>query len=492
MTTPPFPRRRVRSFARTLAIGAVCAFVAGCAGLPQAPDVDPPAEFFPAAAEREAPATAPAEIAAAVAPPAVVLDDTVHFRSRLDPAEDAARLDLWQRVRRGYALPELDNDLVRKWEQWYAARPDYVERITGRGGRYLFHVLEEIDKRGMPTDLALLPFIESAFNPQSLSVARAAGLWQFMPATGRDFELTQNVFRDDRRAVLASTRAALDYLQRLKDLFGGDWQLALAAYNWGQGNVTRAVNRAVATGQPGTYDAIRMPDETRNYLPKLQAVKNIVARPEAFGLALPPLENHPYFLTVAIERDIDVDLAARLSGLSLDDFHALNPQMNKPVILAAGTPHVLLPYDNANRFVREVLVHKGPLASWTAWVLPKSVKPAEAARQAGVSEKLLRDVNHIPPKMIVKAGSTLLVPRGATITADVAETIADSAALALAPDAPAKRRAAAKSGKKGKASAVVAQGPPRKATPTRVAATPAKRAAKPARVAAANNGYSAR
>ena len=191
--------------------------------------------------------------------------------------------------------------------------------MTERGSRYLFHVVEEIDKRGMPTELALLPFIESAFNPQAMSVARASGMWQFMPATGKDFDLKQNLFRDDRRDVLASTRAALDYLQMLHRQFG-DWQLALAAYNWGQGSVQRAIDRNLKAGQPADYESLRMPDETRNYVPKLQAVKNIVMQPQAFAITLPALENHPYFLTVPITNDIDVDVAVRLAGISLDEF----------------------------------------------------------------------------------------------------------------------------------------------------------------------------
>jgi membrane-bound lytic murein transglycosylase D len=230
-------------------------------------------------------------------------------RVRLDPLDDASRGDLWERVRQGFALPDLDNDLVRKWEQYYASKPEYMQRMSARGARYLFHIVEEIDRRNMPTDLALLPFIESAFDPQALSVARAAGMWQFMPGTGKDFELRQNLFRDDRRDIIASTRAALDYLQMLHKQFG-DWHLALAAYNWGQGNVQKALARNRKAGLPTDYASLRMPDETRNYVPKLQAVKNIVARPESFAIVLPPLEDHPYFIGVQIERDIDVELAA--------------------------------------------------------------------------------------------------------------------------------------------------------------------------------------
>lgn len=343
------------------------------------------------------------------------------------------RSDLWERVRRGFAMSDLESDLVRRWEQWYATRPDYVQRMTERGGRYLFHVVEEVHKRGLPMELALLPFIESAFNPQALSVASASGMWQFMPATGRQFELKQNLFRDDRRDVLASTRAALDYLQMLHQKFG-DWHLALAAYNWGQGNVQRALERNRRAREDTVYTALRMPDETRNYVPKLQAVKNIISSPGNFGLVLPPLENHPFFLSVSIERDMDVDLVARLAGLPLDDFQALNPQLNKPVLLAAGTPQVLLPYDNANRFLKELARHSGPLASLTAWVTPRTLRPAEAAKLAGVPETRLRELNRIPDGMLIKTGSTLIVPRRVDQALDVTEQVADEAAMQLTPD----------------------------------------------------------
>src|SRR6185295_2332022 len=157
--------------------------------------------------------------------------------------------------------------LVHDREQWYATRPDYVQRMTERGSRYLFHIVEELERRNMPTELALLPFIESAFNPQAMSTAKASGMWQFIPSTGRHFSLKQNVFRDDRRDVLASTRAALDYLGRLHEQFG-DWHLALAAYNWGEGNVQRAIAYNQRKGRPIDYASLRMPGETQNYVPK--------------------------------------------------------------------------------------------------------------------------------------------------------------------------------------------------------------------------------
>lgn len=357
----------------------------------------------------------------------------------LSPEEALASRDLWARIRSGFAIPDLDNELVRNREEWYAERPDYVQRMTERSSRYLFHIVEEIERRNMPTELALLPFIESAFNPQAMSVAKASGMWQFIPSTGKYFDLKQNLFRDERRDVLASTRAALDYLSKLYGMFG-DWHLALAAYNWGEGSVQRAVERNRKAGLPIDYMSLRMPAETRYYVPKLQAVKNIIAHPEQFSLSLPAIENHPYFLSVPIERDIDVALAAKLAGLTLDEFRALNPSLNKPLILAAGTPQVLLPYSNANHFITNLARHNGPTASWTAWVVPKTMRPSDAAELLDMNEATLREINKIPPRMLVKAGSTLLVPRTGERQEDVEEHIADNAMMHLAPDVPPARR----------------------------------------------------
>jgi hypothetical protein len=345
----------------------LCSLFTGCATV--APPVEAPA---PVPVVVAPPAAAPTRCPPRRPPTSVetaggAASQTAGSRVRLDPLDDASRGDLWERVRQGFAMTDLDSDLVRKWEQYYAQRPDYVQRMTAAARATCSTSSRNSNAARCPPTWRCLPFIESAFDPQALSVARAAGMWQFMPGTGRDFELKQNLFRDDRRDILASTRAALDYLQRLHGMFN-DWHLALAAYNWGQGNVQKALARNAKTGHHQDYSSLRMPEETRNYVPKLQAIKNIVARPDAFALVLPPLENHPYFISVPIERDIDVVLAARLSGLTLEQFQQLNPQLNKPVILAAGTPQVLLPYDNANLFVSGLATHRGTLASWTAWV----------------------------------------------------------------------------------------------------------------------------
>jgi len=347
--------------------------------------------------------------------------------------------DIWVRIRQGFAMPDLENDLVKDREVWYAARPDYMVRMTERSRRYLFHIVEELERRNMPTELALLPFIESAFNPEAVSSAKAAGMWQFMPATGKYFDLKQNVFRDERRDVIESTRAALDYLQKLHGMFG-DWHLALAAYNWGEGSVGRALAKNKAAGLGLSYSELRMPNETRYYVPKLQAVKNIIAQPQNFNVRLPLIQNHPYFKSVSITRDIDVKLAANFSGVSMEDFKALNPSMSRPVILAAGTPEILLPWDNADRFQRRLEEHaQKQLASWTAWSVPKTMKVSEVSKLVKMTEAELRSVNQIPSGMQIKQGSTLLVARQGALDADVTEHLADNAKISFAPEIVLRR-----------------------------------------------------
>jgi membrane-bound lytic murein transglycosylase D len=421
---------------RLLALMCMAIWQAGCAVAPaleQPVPSSPRARIDDAAPGTETPLLPEADMSAQTDP---LLTDNL-----------AAEGDLWDRLRRGFAMPNFSSELVRNREQWYAARPDYMQRMSERGGRYLFYIVEELERRRMPTELALLPFIESAFNPQAMSSAQASGMWQFIPSTGKHFALKQNIFRDDRRDVLASTRAALDYLQKLHGMFG-DWHLALAAYNWGEGSVQRAMARNQKAGLPTDYASLNMPNETQYYVPKFQAIKNIVSQPAAFGLQLPVLANHPYFLSVPIDRDIDMAVAARLAGLSLEEFQALNPQMNKPVIFAAGTAQILLPYDNAEQFVSQLQLHRGPLSSWTAWTASQTLRPAEVARQVGMDEALLVAVNRIPPRMLVKAGSTLLVVRTARQQTNVSVDLADNASISLAPDAPPLRKFLLRAGRK--------------------------------------------
>lgn len=259
-------------------------------------------------------------------------------------------LDVWERVREGYALPDLDSPLVSRWQAWYLNRPQLLKTMFERSRRYVYHVVDELDKRGMPTELAFLPMVESGYDPMALSSAQASGLWQFIPSTGRTYKLEQNHLYDARRDVIASTSAALDYLQSLHQQFG-DWQLALAAYNWGENAVGRAIERNKARSQPRDYGALVLPEETRNYIPKLQALKNIVANPAAFGLELEPVPNRPYFATVASARDIDINVAAKLAEVPLEEFLALNPAHNLPTISKNTPAQIVLPVDKLESFM---------------------------------------------------------------------------------------------------------------------------------------------
>ncbi len=354
-------------------------------------------------------------------------------------AQKQADKDLWARIRRGFAMPDLQDSYVDSQENWYSTRPEYIGRMTERSRKYLYHIVEELERRKMPTELALLPFIESAFNPQAHSSAKAAGIWQFMPSTGTYFSLKQTTFRDDRRDVQASTRAALDYLQKLHGMFG-DWHLALAAYNWGEGSVMRAQKKNMNAGLPLAYTDLTMPAETRNYVPKLQAVKNIVANPERFGAQLPDIENHPYFKAVALDRDIDVNVAARLAGVDLDHFKSLNPSAKQSMIIASGTREILLPWDSADVFARNLQQYDGQLASYTAWVAPATMRVAEAARRTGMNETHLRTLNNIPRGMLIRGGSTLLVDRSLEkAESDISEKVADNAHIGLAPEVTMQR-----------------------------------------------------
>lgn len=359
-------------------------------------------------------------------------------------------VDVWARIRKGFGIPDLDNPLVANHVLWYSSRPDYIQRTTTRASRYLFHVVQELEKRDMPTELALLPFIESAFNPQALSSAKAAGMWQFIPSTGRAYNLTQSMFMDERRSVLASTDAALTYLQKLYGMFG-DWQLALAAYNWGEGSVQRAINKARAAGRQTDFNGLSryMPQETRNYVPKLQAVKNIIALPIEHGITLPKVDNQPYFVTIGKTRDIDIKVAAQLAELSIDEFKALNPQFNRPVIPGGPETQILLPQSNAETFKTNLAKWGRALSSWTAHRVTSARERIETiAKKFGTTPEVIREANNIPPRMALKAGSTVLVPKPEhALYKDISPELVDSAKMIVVPEGPDTRRIYVKVGK---------------------------------------------
>ena len=321
--------------------------------------------------------------------------------------------DLWGRIRAGFAMPELDTPLVAQKEKFYLDRPEYLQRMFDRGARYLHYIVEEIEKRGMPTELALLPFVESAMNPVALSSAKAAGLWQFIPSTGRAYDLSQNWWVDNRRDVVQSTRAALDYLQTIYEMHGNDWFLALASYNWGENAVARAIKRNEAKGKPTDYLSLRMPTETRHYVPKLIALKHIVMQADELGLTLPALPDKAYFVTVEKTRPIDLKLAAEFAQMSVADFVALNPAHNRPVIAANKNNVLKIPADKIDAFTAAIVRHEMAdkvFASWQPYTLKPNETLDDVARRGGVTTAELLKANSISPTGRVLAGTRILAP----------------------------------------------------------------------------------
>jgi membrane-bound lytic murein transglycosylase D len=340
-------------------------------------------------------------------PPVWLSGDSTPIEMTTDPTGTGD--SLWARIRNGFVMREFDSELIGRHEEWYASRPEYVKRMTDRARRYLYFITGEVEKRGMPSEIALLPMIESAFNPGAMSSTRASGIWQFMPATGKSFGLKQNWWHDDRRDVIGATNGALDYLQKLYRMFG-DWQLALAAYNWGEGSVQRAQARNRKLGLATDYPSLKMPAETRNYVPKLLAIKNIIANPERFGIRLSDIPDEPYFAAVATTQHIDVKLAAELADISMEEFNALNPEHNRPVILQGKSDVILLPVDKAETFRANLENYDKPLVSWQSYQPKRGERLDELAPRFGLSVANLKAVNGLSARGDVSTGQTLLVP----------------------------------------------------------------------------------
>ena len=317
--------------------------------------------------------------------------------------------DLWDRIRRGFAMNDLDSPLVGVRERWYASQPEYLARMVERSKLYLYYIVEEIERRGMPTEIALLPMVESAFNPMAYSRSHASGLWQFIPSTGKRHQLTQSWWTDERRDVLASTNAALDYLQALYDLHG-DWHLALASYNYGENGVSRSIERNRARGLPTDYLNLKMPLETRGYVPKLQALKNIITNPDAFGVSLEAIPNEPYFATVPTPTAIDIRLAARFAEMSVEELIALNPAINRPMISGPHTQSLVLPADRVDNFQRNLDAYDQPLTSWQAYTMRQGDTLDRLAAKHGIALSKLKLANGITSKTRVRPGFELLLP----------------------------------------------------------------------------------
>ena len=412
----------------------LAALLAACA----TPPAPPPAEAIPGALPQASQDTPFPTQAPAPTPGGTGIVDASKLppfdgeqRSVLDPKRDPLRGvrkldhtvppdDLWERIRRGFAMPDIQSKLVQNNQAYYVARPDYLQRVFDRSRLYLYHIVEEVEKRGMPTELALLPMVESAFNPMAYSRAHASGLWQFIPGTGKRYDLAQNWWYDGRRDIVDSTNAALDYLTRLYAMHG-DWQLALASYNWGEGAVGRAIAKNRAAGKPTDYASLKMPKETQNYLPKLQALKNIIANPQPFGIELDPIPNQPYFAEYTGLRDIDVQLAAKLAEMPVDEFVALNPGFSRPLIRAAVTPRIVLPADKIDVFHDNLAkLGEGSLVSWMSYTPKKGDTLESIAKKHGMSLAQLKEVNGISSRTKT-VPSLLVVPVSNTSAATMSK-----------------------------------------------------------------------
>lgn len=317
--------------------------------------------------------------------------------------------DIWDRIRRGFAIPNLKEPLVDHWTNYYASHPQSVYRMSERAKRYLYFIVDELERRGMPTELALLPFVESAYNPEAYSRAKASGLWQFIPSTGLHYNLKQDQLQDQRRDPIASTHAALEYLNYLYE-FQGDWYLALASYNWGEGSVKRAIERAEDAGNGTDYLSLKMPDETRNYVPKLQAIKNIIANPRRYGMTLPHVGNTPYFTSIRKTQTMAVEDVARLAEIPVEEFKALNASFNQDIIVADNSPVILLPANSVDIFKANLEAHKHKLDTWKPYNPGKGEALGAIAQKHNISLARLRDINGLDDDDTRAGGQVLWVP----------------------------------------------------------------------------------
>jgi membrane-bound lytic murein transglycosylase D len=319
--------------------------------------------------------------------------------------------------------------------RWYAKNQGHLQRTFKRARLYLYDIVEAVEREGVPLEIALLPAVESAFQPQARSVAAADGLWQFIAPTGRRFDLKQHMFVDERRHIRAATQAALRYLKELNTRFEGDWQLALAAYNCGEGCIEKAVRAARARGLAGRFEDLRLNLETANYVPRLLALAQVVADPAAYSVTLPELRNTPYFAAVPITRDIDVDRAAELAGISVTDFRALNPQHKLPVIAAAANVEIYVPVEREQAFIEAMRMYPGPLSRWLVAKVLKRTSIEALAKVHRVDAQVLRAVNGVSRGKLVQGGSTVLVPRrdvGAETT-NIPDHVVQTARLTTTP-----------------------------------------------------------
>jgi membrane-bound lytic murein transglycosylase D len=345
--------------------------------------------------------------AQAQAPADATLGEETTQVAGLTPAQYA---DLFDRMRSGFKLEDSDRTAVDQQLRWFASHPDYLERAFGRAELYLYHIVTELEARGMPLELALLPVVESAFEPYAYSRARASGLWQFIPGTGSRYGLKQDWWYDGRRDVVESTRAALDYLQSLHDEFDGDWLLAIAAYNCGELTIERALDVNRAKGKPLDFWSLKLPRETQGYVPKLLAMRRLVADPESYGIVISPIPNQPYFARVETRGQIDLKLAAEIAGVTDEELYELNPAFHRWATDPAGPHYLLLPIDGAQVFTQNLAqLNDEQRMRSTLYTVARGDSVASVARRFNTTPNVIREMNDLPAGPLT-VGSDLRVP----------------------------------------------------------------------------------
>ncbi len=345
-------------------------------------------------------------------PPPLPLPEQSAPLDDLGPPEPIVYGDVFDRIRRNLALPEAEHRRIESEIAWLQRNPDYLARSLGRAQRYLHYIIDEVELRGLPGELALLPFVESAFNPFGYSRSRAAGLWQFIASTGELYGLKRNYWQDQRRDVQGSTRAALDFLMSLYQRFDGDWFLAIAAYNYGAGNVQRAINRNRALRRHTDFFSLSLPAETRAYVPKLIAISRVVHNPDAYGLFIAPIPDAPYFRVVPTDGPVDLRLMAQLAGVDTEELHALNPSWNRWVTDPDGPHRILIPEVVADGFVAQLSsLDAQARAGLGVHTVAAGESLASVAGQYKVPASFLQRINPDAPTAL-QPGQQLRVPAG--------------------------------------------------------------------------------
>ena len=345
----------------------------------------------------------------------IIEDDTpenVIISDDIFPAKPAE--SLWPKINAGYKMYTKPSKKglkrIKKYENWYKKRPDYIERMMVRANKYLYFVYQEVKKRNMPMEIALLPMIESAYNPLAKSKAKAVGMWQFIPSTGRLYGLQQDWWRDERQNVIESTDSALDYLERLHDEFG-TWELALAAYNAGEGRVGRTQKKNKRNKRPTDFYSLNLPMETRNYVPKLLAIRNIMQNPAKYGIELKDIPFQPYFESVVVPDEIDTELAARLAEISLEEFQLLNAEHKRPIMKSVEGAHsILLPVGAVTTFNKNLFAHDQPISRWKVYKPKKGETLKHVAKKFNIDWRVLAKVNQLRSQKRFGKRNILLIP----------------------------------------------------------------------------------